>query len=106
MKLITKELEARFAKVGRQDKKDPIAICKFFNPIGRGYWFATEYDPKDKIFYGYVSIFGDWNDEWGDFSLTELEAQKLPMGMSIERDMYFKETPMSEIISSYTKKNG
>ena len=70
MKLLTKELLTRFAKTGRQeDKKDPVVIVKFFNPTGAGTWYATEYNPIEKMFFGYVSIFGDWNDEWGRFSL-------------------------------------
>lgn len=104
MKLLTKELEQRFAKIGRQETvEDPIVIAKFFNPVGRGYWFATEYDPTDRTFFGYVSLFGDWNDEWGTFSLDELEQLRLPLGMKIERDLYFTETPSSEIIKEYTK---
>ena len=98
MKLLTKTIEARFKKVGSQEgNKDPLVIAKFFNPVGRGYWFATEYDPENKIFYGYVSIFGDECDEWGNFSLEELESLKLPMGMTIERDLYCGEKPMSEM---------
>ena len=74
MQLLTKELLNRFEKVGRQeDSKDPIVIAKFFNPAGAGTWYATEYDPESKEFFGYVSIFGDWNDEWGLFALAELE---------------------------------
>ena len=66
MKLMTKALEERFAQVGRQESvKDPIVIAKFFNPTGAGTWYATEYYPDDKVFFGYASIFGDWNDEWG-----------------------------------------
>jgi len=100
---MTKALEERFAQVGRQEEvKDPIVIAKFFNPIGRGYWFATEYDPTDKIFFGYVSLFGDYNDEWGSFSLEELESLELPLGMKIERDLHFKECPASEVIKQYT----
>ena len=92
MKLITKELENRFSKVGSQENdKNPIVIAKFFNPSGIGTWYATEYNPKDKIFFGYVSLFGDHNDEWGYFSLAELEEIELPFGLGIERDMYCKE---------------
>jgi len=104
MKLMTKALEKRFTKVGRQENiKDPIIIAKFFNPTGGGTWFASEYNPKDKIFFGYVSIFGDHCDEWGYFSLKELEDFKGRFGLGIERDLHFKETKSSEIIRQYTK---
>ena len=99
MKLLTKALEKRFAQVGSQENvKDPIIIAKFFNPTGAGTWYATEYDPKDRIFFGYVSIFGDWNDEWGYFSLDELESYKGRFGLGIERDLYFGEKPASQVI--------
>jgi len=102
MKLLTDELIKRFEKVGRQEEvKDPVIIAKFFNPTGAGTWFATEYDPQSKNFFGYVSIFGDWNDEWGYFSLTELESLKGPFGLGIERDIYFKESKISEAIPKY-----
>lgn len=98
MKLLTKELEARFAKVGSQEReKDPLVIARFFNPCGAGTWFATEYDPELQEFFGYVSIFGDWCDEWGRFSLKELKTLKLPFGLHIERDILFQEKRMSEV---------
>ncbi len=104
MKLLTKELENRFKKVGSQENiEDPIVIAKFFNPTGIGNWFAIEYIPEEKIFYGYVSLFGDENDELGYFSLSELQEFKGKFGLGIERDMYFDETPLSEIIKKYTK---
>jgi hypothetical protein len=97
MKLITRELEKRFAKIGSQiDKDDPIVIVKFFNPTGAGTWYATEYNPIDKIFYGYAVIFGDHNDEWGSFSLAELESFKGRFGLGIERDLYCGEQKISE----------
>ena len=99
MRLMTKELEKRFSKVGSQENvKDPLVIAKFFNPQGAGTWYATEYDPKDKMFFGYVSIFGDWNDEWGYFSLAELESYVGQLGLGIERDLYWKETKASTVI--------
>ena len=99
MRLMTKELEKRFAKVGSQESvKDPVIVAKFFNPQGAGTWYATEYDPKDKMFFGYVSIFGDWNDEWGPFSLEELESFKGQLGLGIERDVYWDEVRASTVI--------
>ena len=99
MKLMTKELEDRFAKVGSQDDvADPLIVAKFFNPCGAGTWYATEYEPATRLFFGYVSIFGDHNDEWGSFSLDELEAFRGPLGIGIERDRYFGEKRASEVI--------
>jgi hypothetical protein len=101
--LMTKELEKRFEQVGSQEnEKDPICIAKFFNPSGIGYWFATEYNPDERLFFGYVSLYGDHCDEWGSFSLDELESFVGKFGLGIERDINFIERPMSEIIKQYT----
>lgn len=102
MKLLTKELLKRFEEVGSQEKvplEDKLIIAKFFNPVGAGTWYATEFNPKTEEFFGYVSIFGDWNDEWGSFSLRELEELQLPFGMHIERDLHFGERKASEVIT-------
>jgi len=98
MQLMTKELEQKFKKVGSQENvKDPVIVAKYFNPAGAGTWYATEYDPSQRLFFGYVSIFGDMNDEWGYFSLDELESFKGLFGLGIERDLYFKPKKFSEV---------
>jgi hypothetical protein len=98
MKPLTQQLLRRFAKIGRQEQvKDPTVVAKFFNPTGAGTWYATEYDPESRCFFGYVSLFGDWNDEWGSFSLDELEGYQGRFGLGIERDRYFKEQPISQV---------
>jgi len=99
MRLMTKTLERRFKEVGSQEQKpDPVFVAKFFNPTGAGTWYAAEYHPEERLFYGYVSIFGDWNDEWGYFSLSELEQYKGKFGLGIERDLFFEETRASQVI--------
>jgi hypothetical protein len=99
MRLMTKDLEKRFSEVGSQESvQDPVIVAKFFNPQGAGTWYATEYDPEAKMFFGYVSIFGDWNDEWGYFSLAELESYVGPLGLGIERDLYWTEKKASSVI--------
>ena len=98
MNLLTKGLLQKFEKIGRQeDVKDPIVVAKFFNPSGAGTWYATEYSPEDRLFFGYASIFGDHCDEWGYFSLDELEAFEGPLGIGIERDLHFQSRPISEL---------
>jgi len=96
---MTKELEEQFAKVGNQEEvkaEDKIVVAKYFNPAGRGTWYATEYNKDEKLFFGYVSLFGDHNDEWGYFSLEELQEIELSFGLGIERDLYCGIKPMSE----------
>lgn len=121
---MTEEIIKTFEKVGRQEEsKDPLVIVKFFNPTGAGTWYATEmyyrvlpkegneedinakdYKPKpedeitETIFFGYVSIFGDFKDEWGYFPLSELEEFRGLAGLGIERDLYIDlPRPMSHI---------
>ena len=57
-----------------------------------------DYEVVDKMFFGYVSIFGDHCDEWGYFKLSELEYVKCPpFGIGIERDLYFEPKPISKV---------
>ena len=100
MELLTKGIKERFAKIGSQEKEtDPIVVVKFFNPVGAGTWYATEYNAKDKIFFGYVSIFGDHNDEWGTFSLEELESIMGWGNLGIERDLHFGDYTIEDVVS-------
>lgn len=95
MQLLTKELESRFAKVGRQEEvTDPIIIAKFFNPTGLGTWYATEYIPEERCFFGYVELF---EGELGYFSLDELSSFRGRFNLGIERDLHFGEQLLSTI---------
>ena len=61
---------------------------KFFTPWTSWTWFATEGEQQgeDFIFFGYVI---GHEREWGYFSLNELQSVTGPMGLKIERDIYF-----------------
>ena len=72
-------------------------IAKFFNPAGAGTWYAISYDPETREFFGFVSIFGDHCDEWGFFSLDEMQEVKGSLGIGLERDLYFEPTPISKV---------
>ncbi|SDW81647.1 Protein of unknown function [Lutibacter oricola] len=97
MKLITQHLTNRFDQIGNQSEiENPLIIAKFFNPGGAGTWYATEYNPETKICYGYVT--GLAYDEWGTFSIDELETVQLPFGLSIERDIHFDEIHFKELM--------
>lgn len=95
MKLLTTQLLKSFEKIGRQENTtDPMVIAKFFDPTGSWTWFATEYDPSTKMFFGLVHGI---EKEWGPFGLEELENLTLPLGLGIERDIYFDACRASEL---------
>lgn len=103
MKLLTPELEAalranlvaRIDAVQRGEREpDPQPVVRFFNPVGAATWLATEID-EDGIFFGLADL-GFGCPELGSFALTELEAVRLPFGLTIERDLHFTAThPLS-----------
>ena len=96
--LFPKHVENTLPSLGSTDHvmaEESIAQVKFFNPVGGGTWYATEYDPKDKLFFGWADL---GSPELGYFSLTELESYTGPLGLGIERDMYWSPTPLSEVM--------
>ena len=95
MKLLTQENRKQLPALYSQDGKrgEAVAYVKFFTPDSNWTWWATEFDGKD-TFFGLVDGF---EKELGYFSLSELSSAKGPMGLSIERDMWFKPTKLSEI---------
>ena len=93
MKLLTAEIRKKLPTLGSQaENMDPTIIVKFFCPWNHWTWLAYEFDGED-IFFGFVK--GDF-DEYGTFSLAELESVVGPMGLTIERDIYFTEKPLSQ----------
>jgi len=94
MQLLTQELRDKLPALGATEKvDDPSAIVKFFTPDSSWTWFATEFDGDD-TFFGLVVGF---EVELGYFSLSELESVRGPLGLPIERDLWFKPTPLSQL---------
>ena len=89
MKLITKELEKALPKIGAQEGRGENAVvyAKFFAPWSSWTWYALEYDKEEKVCFGLVAGF---EVEFGYFSIEALEKVKGPMGLRIERDLYFE----------------
>ena len=96
MKLLTKEIEARLPALrSTEHDEDPSVIVKFFTPDSSWTWYATEYDPVDRIFFGLVD---GHEKELGYFSLDDLESVRGPLGLPIERDLHWNGTvTLSEI---------
>ena len=97
MKILTKAILKKLPNIGDNEKnnKEHIAHVKLFG--GSSWtWYITEYDPIQNLCFGLVDGF---EKELGYFSLTELLELKFPpLGLPIERDMWFESTPIKELI--------
>lgn len=97
MQLMTEEVQARLPPIGSQDEvADPVVQVKFFNPVGSWTWYAYEYDPASGRFFGFVVGI---EEELGSFYLAELQDYKGAFGLGIERDLGFRPTPLSKVMS-------
>jgi DUF2958 family protein len=112
MKVLTKEILRKLpALYSQENEKDPLVICKFFDPTGSWTWYAYEGSPVDEngyfdtdnekvdfLFFGLVIGF---MPEFGYFSLNELIKAKQGLSgiqaLPIERDAFFKPCRLSEI---------
>ncbi len=91
MYLIPKDIAVKIPNIYETDyplKDDVVFHVKLFSCVLGWTWYISEYDPLNKIAYGYVE--GSFN-EWGLFSLSEFENINNRNGWSIiERDKYFE----------------
>lgn len=110
-KPFTKEILKKLPLPYAQEKvEDPIVYAKFFNPCGAQNWYVLEFDqqtpenPKGEndTMFCYVADNGH-EGELGYVSLNELKNIRLSFGLTIERDIHFNPTPLSEIKKKYHK---
>jgi len=104
MKLLTEKLRRKLPPLYSQDGKGGKAVVytKYFTPSSNWTWYVTEGEPVtddsgtevDFRFFGLVD--GHFK-ELGYFNLSELESVNGPMGLPIERDLYWKPKMLQEI---------
>ncbi len=96
MRLLTQEIRNKLPPLYSQEKLGGKAIVhvKFFTPDSSWTFWATEFDPEQGLFFGLVE---GHERELGYFSLAEIQKTKGPMGLPIERDLYFKPKTLEEI---------
>ena len=100
MQLLTDEIKATLPALYSTedipcDQKQ--IVLKFFNPMGSGDWWiaeGSEQEDGDWLFFGYCDL-GLGSPEWGYVSLRELQGVQLPLGLGIERDIYFQPKTLS-----------
>ncbi len=97
MKLLTKEIEDKLPKLYATEKtpiEDKTIIAKYFHPMGDLTYYAVEYDPKEKEFFGLTVLNGE--KEWGYFSLEHLANLNIS-GLGIERDKWWKPVKVKDM---------
>jgi len=95
MKLVTEEVKKKLPQLYSQEDigGKAIAHVKYFTPDSNWTWYATEFDGED-TFFGLVE---GHEKELGYFSLNEIKSVRGPMGLSIERDLYWTPKTLQEI---------
>ena len=100
MKMMTKEIEKRIPDLGGTENLGSNASVhvKFFSPWTGWTWYATEYDPIDQRFFGYVC--GD-SAEYGYFSLDDLTSVDIMEGVPVvaRAKHWTWKTPIGEVVS-------
>lgn len=78
------------------------AQVKYFTPDSSWSWYCSEYDGDDLMFglvIGHEIEFGYW-------SLSELREARGPLGLLIERDLYFEPTSLRELQDKHRRERG
>ena len=104
MKLLTKEMRKKLPPLYAQESKGGHAVVhlKLFTPDGAFTWYLTEGSPiKDESgreadfhFFGLVD---GLEKELGYVALSELESVRGPLGLAIERDLWWEPKTLEEI---------
>ena len=113
---MTKELEKTLPALYSQEKKaDPMVICKFFTPDAGWTWYAIEGSSVDdngycdtneeKVDFLFFGLVCGLDVELGYFTLSDLERVRGSFRLSVERDLHFQPTRLSEVkkLCGYTR---
>ena len=98
MKLLTKKIEEQFEKQGDTsmlEAKDIKIICKLF--VASATWYLYERLDED-TFMCFANLGDPMLAELGTVSLAELESIKVAGIFPVERDMYYKQQTLQEVI--------
>ena len=75
---------------------DKVIRMHFF--IGGSDWYAAEYSPEDRVFFGYAVLNDDLpNSEWGYFSYDEMRTVNLK-GIQIDRDLHWTPRKANDVV--------
>ena len=99
MHLLTKAIRRKLPALDANEEKgtDALAVVKFFTPDSSWTWYASEFDGDDLFFGLAVGV----EPELGYFRLSELQSIRGRLGLPVERDRFFKPTPLRELLEKH-----
>ena len=104
MELLTQAMRQSLPSLGSQEGKlgKSIAYAKFFTPSANWTWYVLEgQSVKDEtgreLDYEFFGLVDGMEKELGYFFLSELQQVRGPMGLPIERDLYWQPKTLAEI---------
>ena len=99
MDLLPEELRKALPPLySQKSSSSPKAYAKFFTPDAGWTWLVTEGSEEedgDWLLFGYVI---GMEEEWGYFLLSEIEGVRGPLGLAVERDLWFEPGPINEVL--------
>jgi hypothetical protein len=95
MKLLTEKIKKNLPPLYSLDRGDPRGeprrfVCKFFDPCGSWTWYVLEGEETEVGDWRFYGLVDGYEKEWGYFLLSQLESVEGPLGLGIERDIYFE----------------
>lgn len=94
--LMTKTLAKKLPKLYDTENEaleNKLAIVKFFHPASNWTWYVIEFDGVDTC-WGLVS---GHESKFGYFSLSEISRLVGPLGLRVERDLFFRPTRVKDL---------
>jgi Protein of unknown function (DUF2958) len=77
---------------------NPIVHVKLFTPDLSFTWYVTEgaeQEDGDWLLFGLAS---GLEEEWGYSLLSEIASVRGPLGLPVERDLWFKPSPIDQVL--------
>jgi hypothetical protein len=91
----------------QKDESDPVAWLHYF--YGGSDWYIIEKDVDGEVdeAFGFACLNGDMMcAEYGYIPISELVESVMPYGMTVDLDLHFAPTRMSEVRRALEVKNG
>ena len=102
--LMSDEIREQLPGLGANEELglEAVAPVKYFLASSLWTWYASEFDGED-TFFGLVAGFAV---ELGYFSLSELKSVVGPLGLPVERDLYYEPKTLRELQEQHRRERG